>query len=237
MGKHWSPLQKEQLRSLFEQGLTYEEIATQFNKSQGSIKFQLAKLKLSKLPAWTIGEVKLLRQLYADLDKNVSEIAARLGKSEGAIHAKARHLGLTRRTLWSEEEIARLEQLAGTMPKGVLVTAYNKWASLHGYRPRCQQVIANKLNNMAISRRLSMEADWYTGADIESFLGCDRATAVKWMNRYEKILRPQIVSNFRSGGLAVSRKRFRDFLIQHPEIVERYRRTVDLIWLIDLLGG
>ena len=186
-------------------------------------------------PHWKADELDYLYQKYPHKENPLSQIALSLNKSEKSIKCQACRLGLKRRYEWSEAEVVQLREMAGEMPRSLLYKAYNKWASTHGLPTRHPSTIENKIKKTKISGRLNCAADWYTSADIASFLGCKQDTVSHWLKQYHQELKPIEAAQTRRK-LAVSRYRFRQFLISHPLIVERHRRTVDLVWLMDLLG-
>ena len=184
---------------------------------------------------WKTGDLDYLKQHYPNKKLTVRRIAQQLERSVASVKCKANELGLKRAYKWSEEELWRLQELAGEMPRSQLYQAYNKWAVRHGFPPRHSSTIENKIKAEKIASRLNSAADWYTSADLACFLGCAQDTASHWLKQYQRELKPVEAAHTKQK-LAVSRRQFRKFLLRHPSIVERYRRTVDLVWLVDLLG-
>lgn len=184
---------------------------------------------------WTTSEEAQLRSLYR-ANVPILEIAEKFGRTSGAIHQRLKKLKLTKYPNWSPPEKEKLHRLIGTAPKRVLIKKYQEWASYHGYATRTQQAIWYQVRKAPVSRRLSRRYDWYSTSDVANAIGCTRDTACDWFVKYQKILDPVPVEDYPTGGNMVSRKRLRRFLIENPQIVNKYRATIELYWLVDLLG-
>jgi hypothetical protein len=181
---------------------------------------------------WLPSECDRLQALFS---QNLSyvEIAQELGRTQKAIAVKIRRLGLNRKYRWTLSEINYLRELVGSVPKRRLTAKYNQWALQNGYRERSADNIACKAKKLGLSTKLD-SADWYTVSQVADCIGASHSTVLYWLKSYPVVLRPQHHSE---GVFVVSRKRLRSFLITYPEIVERFKKTIDLLWLVDLLGG
>lgn len=184
---------------------------------------------------WTTGEEAELRSLWG-ADKPILEIAQLLGRTRDAIANKAKKLKLFRYSRWSAPELEKLYRLIGTAPKRVLIKQYKEWAAYHGYPERTNGTIWQRVRNAPVSYRLKRRYDWYSTHDVADAVGCSHATACDWFVKYNKVLNPIPVEDYPAGGNMVSRKRLRRFLIENPQIVDRYRPTIELYWLVDLLA-
>lgn len=176
----------------------------------------------------------MLKQLYPYKENSLTEIASIFGVTENAVKNKANELGLKRRTKWSDREVERLKELAGEYPLKALVHRYNQWAAQNRLPTRHPLVIRDKLKNARVQTRLNASAAFYTSEEIAAFLGCRQDTVSHWFKLYKEELKPLPAAKTNSK-LAVSRKKFKLFIINHPEIVERYRVHIDLFWLVELL--
>lgn len=186
---------------------------------------------------WNTYQIELLKELYPNKQISLAQIAVRLGNvTTAAVRQKANELKLKRRIFWTQAEVERLQELAGEYPKKILILRYNNWAKLNGYVQRHPSVIYDKLKNARISTRLEASTEYFTSADIASFLGCHQSTVSHWFKYHANELKPSAVDRSNSK-LAVSRKRFRSFITNHLEIVERYRQSIDLLWLVEILIG
>lgn len=188
MGKPWSIEEREQLKSLFEQGL------------------------------------------------NNKAIAQTIGRSCASVEAQLRHMGMRRTNRWTLPELNYLRELVGARPHKSLLKNYNAWAVSNGFPRRSASNIWVKANRLGMSRKLD-SADWYTAAQIAEVIGCSHSTVTQWIKSHRDLLKPKGASSHPTGVYAVPRSRLRAFLLKYPEIVERYRATIDLLWLVDLLGG
>jgi hypothetical protein len=184
---------------------------------------------------WTKPEEAELRSLYLT-NKPLLEIADILGRSREAIANKCRKLNLIKMSRWSKPELDKLYHLIGTVPKRQLIKKYLEWATYHGYPQRTSGAIWGRVRNAPVSRKFTRRYDCYNPHDVANAIGCSHATACDWFVRYEKVLKPEPVEDYPKGGKMVSRRRLRRFLIENPSIVDRYRATIELFWLVDLLA-
>jgi hypothetical protein len=232
----WTEQENEQLRSLLELGKSERAIAAELGRSLSSVKFRKRRLGLTgDAITWTNQEIDLLKRLYATPNISVAQVAEKLGKTKSAIKGKATKLGLKHSRNWQPTEIEALLNLAGTAPQKVIVSQYKKWASKNGYACRCRDSIVLKLKNLKARHRIDVSADWFSANDIAATLGCAKDTASHWLKDYYKELKPEPISNKAQGGLAVSRSRLRSFLLSHPEILDRYRLSIDFLFLLEIL--
>jgi hypothetical protein len=170
---------------------------------------------------WTTNEEAELRSLYR-ANIPVLEIAANLGRTCGAIHQKLKKLNLRKYPNWSPPELEKLHRLIGTVPKRILIKKYQDWAAYHGYPVRTHKAIWYRVTNAPVSRRLSRRYDWYSTSDVANAIGCTRDTAIDWFVKYKIVLDPVPVEDCPTGGNMVKRARLRRFLIENPQIVDRY---------------
>lgn len=182
--------------------------------------------------SWSPSECDRLKTLFSQ-NLSYTEIARSMGRSQKAIGCKIRRLGLNRKYRWTASEIGYLRELVGSVPGKRLTARYNQWASANGYPKRSADNIACKAKKLGLSTKLD-SADWYTVSQIADCIGASPSTVLYWLKSYPVVLKPQHHSE---GVFVVSRQRLRSFLITYPEIVERFRKTIDLLWLVDLLGG
>ncbi|MGL4622044.1 MAG: hypothetical protein ACRCZS_23795 [Chroococcidiopsis sp.] len=185
---------------------------------------------------WTTNEEAELRSLYR-ANIPILELAEKFGRTCGAIQQRLKKLHISKYPNWSTPELEKLHRLIGTAPKRILIKKYQEWASYHGYPERTQQAIWHQVRIAPVSRRLHRRYDWYSTTDVANALGCTRDTACDWFVKYQKVLEPVPVEEIPTGGNMVSRKRLRRFLIENPQIVNRYRATIELYWYTDLLAN
>ncbi|MGL4622043.1 MAG: hypothetical protein ACRCZS_23790 [Chroococcidiopsis sp.] len=184
---------------------------------------------------WTKPEEAMLCEMHSTL--TCAQIATQLGRTVGSVKMKIIGLGLRKNQYWSEAEIEHLKELIGTAPKLALIQQYRNWASYHGYSKRTNCAIWEKVKKIGKSRKVDKHCDWYSTRDVSDAIGCSADIASDWFNRYKNILKPIPRTNARQGGLMVRRERLRRFLMENPQIVDRYRATIELYWLVDLLGN
>lgn len=184
---------------------------------------------------WSANEREQLRGLF-EQGLNNEAIAQIIDRSYASVEAQLRQMGLRRTNRWTLSELNYLRELVGDRPHKSLLRNYNAWAVKNGYPKRAASNIWVKANRLGMSRKLD-SADWYTAAQIAEVIGCSHSTVREWIKSHRDFLKPTAAANHPTGIYAVSRSRLKAFLIKYPEIIERYRRTIDLIWLIDLLGG
>lgn len=235
--RSWSEKENERLRSLLELGKSERAIAAELGRSLNSIKFRKRQLGLSgDRNLWTLEEINLLKRLYATPNMPVADIADKLGRPKSSIRTKALKLNLKHSRNWQPTEIEALLELAGTAPQKVVILQYQKWARRNGYAYRCRDSIVGKLKALGSRDRLDASADWFSAHDIAALLGCAKDTVTHWMGiTYKKELKPEPISNAVQGGMAVSRSRLRAFFLSHPEILDRYRISVDFVFLLEIL--
>lgn len=184
---------------------------------------------------WSPSDIEKLRSLF-EQNLPYQEIADKLGKTYKATENKLRRLRLKRKNAWTQSEIDYLHELVGSLPHKTLVRAYNRWALEYGYPERSSSNLWEKIHRLKISRRID-SADWYTVSQISDAIGCSVSTVTYWLHHHSRLLKPKGATQNERGLYVVKRSRLRAFLCSRPEIVERYRTTIDLIWLVDLLGG
>lgn len=85
--------------------MTVQELATNLNKTNGSISNAIRKMGLMKQPhkLWTEEEIQYLKDNY--INKTSEEIAGYLNRSVHSINAERNRLGLIRHESWTKEEI------------------------------------------------------------------------------------------------------------------------------------
>ncbi|MDJ0595664.1 MAG: hypothetical protein QNJ72_37725 [Pleurocapsa sp. MO_226.B13] len=113
---------------------------------------------------------------------------------------------------------------------------YNLWAQKNGFVDRTIEQIENKIIRHKKSRRLDCSSEYLTTTDLSFLLGCDRHTSARFFKTYRQELKPQ--GEFKKGsGAYVSRRSLKKWLINHQNVVERYRSTMDLIWYTDIISS
>lgn len=83
---------------------------------------------------------------------------------------------------WTDLEIETLMQLCGDIPRCRIFSAYNAWASGHGYPARSQKALHIKAHRLGLSLRAI--GAWLTNKAIADILGISMKTVESWARRY-----------------------------------------------------
>lgn len=240
--KEWSAIELERLKVLYsDPSNSIEDIAKKLNRSINAIKTRVTKEKINRLPPWTQKEVELLRLLYPNPRYSIEYISQKLNRSQQAIRKKATTLRLDRAISkrWSEEEAEALKDFVGDYPLKEVTCQYNRWAEGRGYIKRTENQIASKLCREKLSRRLQYGSDWLDTAAIAAILGGNTRCISDWWQKYKDELKPsKMVDKTKPKARKVIHRRdFAKFLINNPDIVDRYRHRFDALLLMDLFRG
>jgi hypothetical protein len=182
---------------------------------------------------WTQEQDRLLETLYPSCEAII--IAKQLQKTIHAVRNRAQKLGVRRNHPWTHPEEQELISLVGDYPSGKLIEIYNQWAVKNGFKRRSPSGIFRRLQIFKTSRRLASSSEFMTSEDLVLLFGISDRSAFTWLDRYAAVLKPEPVLKD-SHRLCFTRQNLRRFILTYPELIERYRSTVDLIWLVDLVS-
>lgn len=229
----WTEKEKEALKKLYAANYSAQDIAKRLNRTLWAVQAKICKERAIKTRPWTEQDLELLRMLYPNLRYSIADIAKRLNRTETAISAKAFEKKLNRNLVkqWSQAETDYLLETIGNHIFEEAIKKYNSWASRNGYSVRTRNQIVVKLKKEKVSRRLQFGSDWLDTAAIAAILGGNQKNISDWWSKYEKELKPKSIGNRRK---AIHRKDFAKFLINHPDILDRYRHRFDALLLMDL---
>lgn len=186
---------------------------------------------------WTDEEINKLRILNSQ-NLPVEEMAKALNRSYWGTLKKAGELKLRLPTAsdrkdWTKEELDSLKEFYLEFPPKIFAQKYQEWAAANGYSYRTQNNLKSKVCRLEI-KRADYNPKVLTDFQISTGLGCSLGSVRFWLEHHKEILNPIQIA---LGRYQVIDKNFRRFLLRHPEVVERYRSSVDFVWLLDLIGG
>lgn len=187
---------------------------------------------------WTQEEINYLKDNYANL--STATIAEELYKisyhkrSRKAIERYAMRIKVSKKSRWSNVELNYLTELIGEYPFEILVKKFQHWSEKQGLHiRRSPSQIKAKIKQQKQSIRVNASSKYLTKKDIKYLLGCDRTSINNLFNRYREELKPKA-----DGGKEyVSRRRFKQFLLNHTSILIRYQTKLDIVWLADILNS
>lgn len=191
---------------------------------------------------WEQSEEKYLIDNYRKLSnqalvERLQEInSAGIKRSVLSIKIKAQKMGLFKRIFWTNEEEEYLFSLLGEYHWSELVKVYNQWAKNNQSKPRNLQQIKNKVLQKKKSIRLNASTKYLTSLDLSYLLGCSRQTATRIFQKYQSELKVKGTLTKGTQSYA-SRVNVKKWLLNHLDIVEKYRDTLDLLWYSDIISG
>lgn len=187
---------------------------------------------------WTKDEIDFLKRNYSTMrNKQIVEkliqINPQTPRSVFAIKSQAIRYNLKKGYLWQADEVNNLRELIGEYPLPELVVRHNQWCTRHQRVSRSKNQIKAKIKHLKQSVRIDASSKYLTTNDFALLLGSNRSTAIKIIRTYSQELG---VSCLKPGlATTVKRKKIKSFLRNHQDVVERYQRSLDIHWLIDIL--
>lgn len=184
--------------------------------------------------SWEESQEKYLKKLYCEDGLDFTSIAQKLNKSVDAVKSKVLRLKLKKRPRWLPIEVEILEELVGEIPLKNIPRIYNSRAAKLGYPQRTHSAIAQKASNLRCRRKNKTGGEWFTSADVADGLGISPCTVREWFERHESILKPVALwkSNHK---VVVSKYSLRKFFKQNSGLLERYKKRLNMVWLVDIL--
>lgn len=177
---------------------------------------------------WTDGERDIVRRDYNGTNASAQRIAARVGVTLYGVKGQVQIMGLAndKSPRWTEQEIEKLSELCHRYS---IRTVAQK---LH----RSQNAVKIKATRLKMGLRY--RNDWYTKKEVCEIFGVDH----HWMQK--RIDEDKLAATWHNGSKPqknggacwhIERGEVEKFLRRYPE--ELRGRNVDLIQVVDLLGG
>ena len=189
---------------------------------------------MARTSKWTRQHDNILIELM-NRGYTAIQCSMKMGVSPSLITQKRKLLGLVSKAkaVWTETEINYLHDIAGEFPKLQLAQNYNNWAVTNGYEPRTYAAIISKAGKLGISLDIANSSLFLDKECLVNLFGTTPEGIEALAQQEKAYLKPV----YRADGELeyIERKWLRKTLISHLHIVKRFQKTMDIVYLWDIL--